>query len=162
IVGSGPTGALPHGRPTDRIVQRDELVVVDWGARVGDYCSDCTRTFATGRLPDDLAQAYAVCRDAQAAALAGIRPGSTRREADALARDPIVAAGFGDRFGHGLGHGVGMDVHEVPAVRPESPDVLEVGMVLTVEPGIYLPGRGGVRIEDLCVVREDGLQALTS
>jgi Xaa-Pro aminopeptidase len=162
IVGSGPTGALPHGRPTDRIVQRDELVIVDWGSRVGGYCSDCTRTFATGRLSDELARAYEVCREAQAAALAGVRPGMTGREADALARRPIEAAGFGPEFGHGLGHGVGMDVHEAPALRPESEDVLEPGMVVTVEPGIYLPGRGGVRIEDLCVVREDGLEVLST
>jgi Xaa-Pro aminopeptidase len=162
IVGSGPTGALPHGRPTDRIVQRDELVIVDWGARVGDYCSDCTRTFATGRLPVDLARIYEVCRAAQSAAVAGIRPGMSGRDADALAREPIAAAGFGEQFGHGLGHGVGMDVHEAPGLRPESSDVLEPGMVVTVEPGIYLSGRGGVRIEDLCVVREDGLEVLST
>jgi Xaa-Pro aminopeptidase len=161
IVGSGPTGALPHGRPTDRIVQAGELVVVDWGARVGDYVSDCTRTFATGPLPDELARAYEICRAAQQAALDGIRPGMTGREADALAREPIAAAGFGDNFGHGLGHGLGMDVHETPGLRPESDDVLEPGMIVTVEPGIYLPGVGGVRIEDLCVVREDGLETLT-
>jgi Xaa-Pro aminopeptidase len=162
IVGSGPTGAQPHGRPTDRVVQPDELVVVDWGARLGDYCSDCTRTFATGPLPDELARAYDVCREAQAAAVAGIRPGQSGREADALAREPIAAAGFGEAFGHGLGHGLGMDVHEAPGVRPESRDALEPGMVITVEPGIYLAGRGGVRIEDLCVVRADGLEVLTS
>lgn len=162
IVGSGPTGALPHGRPTDRIVNRDELVVVDWGARANGYCSDCTRTFATGRLPDELVRAYETCRSAQAAAMGGIRSGMTGVEADRVARDPIEAAGFGERFGHGLGHGVGIDVHEAPALRPESTDTLEPGMVVTVEPGIYLPGLGGVRIEDLAVVREDGLESLTS
>jgi Xaa-Pro aminopeptidase len=161
IVGSGPNGALPHARPTDRLVGRDELVVVDWGCVVDGWCSDCTRTFATGRLPDDLARVYDVCRDAQQAALDGIRPGMTGHEADATARTPIEAAGFGDAFGHGLGHGVGMDVHEAPGLRPESTDVLEVGTVVTVEPGIYLPGRGGVRIEDLCVVRDGGLEPLT-
>jgi Xaa-Pro aminopeptidase len=162
IVGSGPTGAQPHGRPTDRVVGRGELVVVDWGAKLGGYYSDCTRTFATGDLPDELARAYDVCREAQAAAVAGIRPGQTGRDADAIARAPIAAAGFGKEFGHGLGHGLGMDVHEAPALRPESSDVLEPGMVVTVEPGIYLAGRGGVRIEDLCVVREHGLEVLTS
>ena len=162
VVASGPRGALPHGRPPDRIVQRDELVVVDWGARVGGYCSDCTRTFATGRLPERLARAYEVGRQAQAAAVAGIRAGMTGPEADALARDPIEAAGFGEQFGHGLGHGVGVDVHEAPGLRPESADTLEAGMVVTVEPGIYLPGLGGVRIEDLAVVRQDGLEVLTS
>jgi Xaa-Pro aminopeptidase len=162
IVASGPNGARPHGRPTDRIVGRGELVVVDWGARVGGYHSDCTRTFATGRLHPELARAYEVCRSAQAAAVAGIRPGMRGVEADAIARGPIAAAGLGEHFGHGLGHGVGMDVHELPALRPESTDTLEPGMVVTVEPGIYLAGRGGVRIEDLCVVRDDGLEALTS
>jgi Xaa-Pro aminopeptidase len=162
IVGSGPTGALPHGRPTDRIVQRDELVVVDFGCVVGGWNSDETRTFATGRLPGELARIYDVCRAAQQAALEGIRPGMTGHEADAVARERIAAAGYGEQFGHGLGHGVGMDVHEAPRAGRESADVLEVGMVLTVEPGIYLPGRGGVRIEDLCVVREDGLEVLTS
>jgi Xaa-Pro aminopeptidase len=162
IVASGPSGAKPHGRPTDRIVQRDELVTVDWGARAGGYVSDCTRTFATGRPPDELARVYEVVREAQAAAVAAIRPGMTGREADAIARDPIAEAGYGEFFGHGLGHGLGMDVHEVPGVRPESEDVLEPGMVVTVEPGIYVPGSGGVRIEDLCVVREDGLEVLSS
>jgi len=162
IVGSGPNGALPHGRPTDRIVQRGELVVVDWGARAGGYHSDCTRTFATGRLEPDLARAYEVCRSAQATALAGIRAGMTGADADRIARAPIEEAGLGAFFGHGLGHGVGLDVHESPTLRPESTDTLQAGMVVTVEPGIYLPGRGGVRIEDLCVVREDGLELLTS
>jgi Xaa-Pro aminopeptidase len=162
IVGSGPNGALPHGRPTDRIVGRDELVVVDWGCVVDGWNSDCTRTFATGRLPEELARIYEVCREAQAAALERIKPGMTGPEADAIARDAIDAAGYGEHFGHGLGHGLGMAVHEAPGLRPESTDVLEVGMIVTVEPGIYLAGRGGVRIEDLCVVREDGLEALTA
>jgi Xaa-Pro aminopeptidase len=162
IVASGPNGALPHGRPTDRIVRRGELVVIDWGARVGGYHSDCTRTFATGRLEPDLARAYELCRSAQTAAVAGIRAGMTGVEADAIARGPIEQAGLGEHFGHGLGHGVGMEVHELPALRPESKDTLGPGMVVTVEPGIYLPGRGGVRIEDLCVVRDDGLETLTS
>jgi Xaa-Pro aminopeptidase len=163
IVASGPNGALPHGRPTERTVGRGELVVVDWGARAGGYCSDCTRTFATaGRLPDELDRAYEVCRAAQEAAVAGIRAGMIGAEADALARGPIAAAGFGESFGHGLGHGVGSEVHEAPGLRPESKDVLEAGMVVTVEPGIYLPGLGGVRIEDLAVVRDGGLEVLTS
>ncbi len=162
IVGSGPTGALPHGRPTDRLVGRGELVVVDFGTRVGGYCSDSTRTFATAGLPADLRELYEVCRAAQEAAIRGIRPGMTGREADALARDPIAAAGYGEHFGHGLGHGLGLDVHEAPGLRPESDDVLEPGMVFSVEPGIYLPGRAGVRIEDLVVLRADGVELLTS
>jgi Xaa-Pro aminopeptidase len=162
IVASGPNGALPHARPSERIVRRGELVVVDWGARVGGYCSDCTRTFATGPLPGELARAYAVCLEAQETAVRGIRAGMGGAEADTLAREPIAVAGFGDRFGHGLGHGVGMEVHEAPGLRPESTDTLEPGMVVTVEPGIYLPGVGGVRIEDLGVVREGRLEVLTS
>ena len=162
IVGSGPTGALPHGRPTDRLVQRGELVVVDFGAVVDGYCSDCTRTVATGELTAELRRIYDVCRQAQEAAVRGIRAGMTGPEADRIAREPIEAAGYGEQFGHGLGHGVGMDVHEAPGLRPESSDTLAPGMVVTVEPGIYLPGKGGVRIEDLAVVREDGLEVLTS
>ncbi|HET7044572.1 MAG TPA: Xaa-Pro peptidase family protein [Gaiellaceae bacterium] len=162
IVGSGPTGALPHGRPTDKLVARGELVVVDFGAVVDGYCSDCTRTFSTGELPGELRRAYDVCLAAQEAAVEGIRAGMTGPEADRLARDRIEAAGFGAQFGHGLGHGVGMEVHEAPGLRPESADVLEPGMVVTVEPGIYQPGLGGVRIEDLAVVRDDGLEVLTS
>lgn len=162
IVASGPNGAKPHARPTGRTIRRDELVVVDFGVRVGGYCSDCTRTFSTGRIPDELRRAYDVCRDAQHAAVESIRPGMSGVEADALARGPIEAAGFGAQFGHGLGHGVGIEVHEAPTLSRLSEDTLEPGQVVTVEPGIYLPGLGGVRIEDLCVVREDGLEPLTS
>jgi Xaa-Pro aminopeptidase len=162
IVASGPNGAHPHARPTDRIVQKDELVTIDWGCVVDGWNSDCTRTFATGQPSDELKRIYEVCREAQQAALEGIKPGMTGREADAVAREPIAAAGFGEQFGHGLGHGLGMAVHETPGLRPESSDVLEPGMIVTVEPGIYVPGLGGVRIEDLCVVREDGLETLTS
>ncbi len=163
IVASGPNGALPHASPTDAIVEKGTLVTVDWGVRAGGYHSDCTRTFSTGgSLPDRLREAYDVCLDAQRAAVAGIRAGQTGVEADALARDRIAAAGFGDAFGHGLGHGVGLAVHEAPRLSTESDDTLQVGQCVTVEPGIYLPGVGGVRIEDLAIVREDGLQILTS
>jgi Xaa-Pro aminopeptidase len=162
IVASGPNGAKPHARPTERVIRRDELVVVDFGVVLDGYCSDCTRTFATGRVPDELRRAYEVCREAQHAAVEGIRPGMSGVEADAVARDPIEAAGFGGQFGHGLGHGVGLEVHEAPTLSRLSEDTLEPGHVVTVEPGIYLPGVGGVRIEDLCAVREDGLESLTS
>jgi Xaa-Pro aminopeptidase len=161
IVAAGANGALPHAVPTDQIVEPGTLVTVDWGARVSGYHSDCTRTFSTGKLPDRLREIYAVCLDAQKAACAGIRAGLTGIEADALARGPIEAAGYGERFGHGLGHGVGLAVHEAPRLSTESGDVLSAGNAVTIEPGIYLPGMGGVRIEDLAIVRDDGVDLLT-
>ena len=153
-VNAGPNGALPHGAPTDRVVESNELVVVDCGCEIDGYKSDCTRTFATGDLPDDLANAYEVCGRGQAAGLEAMRAGVSGAEADAAARNVIAAAGLGEEFGHGLGHGVGLLVHEAPTARPESEDVLEPGNVITCEPGIYLEGRGGVRIEDLVVVTD--------
>lgn len=161
IVASGENGARPHGHPTDKIVERGTLVTVDWGVRVDGYCSDCTRTFSTGRLPDRLREAYDVCLAAQKRACANIKAGMTGIEADALARDPITDAGFGENFGHGLGHGVGMMVHEAPRLSTESTDTLLAGHCVTIEPGIYLPGLGGVRIEDLAIVRADGVDLLT-
>ena len=162
IVASGPNGALPHAHPSDRIVEKGTLVTVDWGARVDGYCSDCTRTFSTGRLPDRLREAYGVCLEAQKRACASIKAGMTGIEADELARAPITDAGFGANFGHGLGHGVGLQVHEAPRLSPESTDTLQPGHAVTIEPGIYLEGLGGVRIEDLAIVREAGVDLLTS
>jgi Xaa-Pro aminopeptidase len=162
IVASGENGALPHAHPTDRIVERGTLVTVDWGVRIDGYCSDCTRTVSTGGLPDKLREAYDVCLAAQKRACANIKAGLTGVEADALAREPITAAGFGENFGHGLGHGVGLAVHEAPRLSTESTDTLEAGHIVTIEPGIYLEGLGGVRIEDLAVVREDGVDLLTA
>jgi Xaa-Pro aminopeptidase len=162
IVAGGPNSALPHGRPTDREIQPGETVVVDAGALVDGYCSDCTRTFATGPLPDRLQEAYAVCLDGQQAGLQVVRAGATGIDADATARHVIEEAGLGDRFGHGLGHGVGIDVHEAPRLSKTSDDTLAAGNVVTVEPGIYFPDEGGIRIEDLVVVTEDGPEILTS
>jgi Xaa-Pro aminopeptidase len=161
IVGAGPTGSVPHAHPGDRPIGRGETIVIDLGARLGGYTSDCTRTFVTGELPDRLADAYDVCARAQQAGLDGVTAGASGRDVDAAARDVVEASPFAGRFGHGLGHGVGLEVHEAPALRPESDDVLEPGNVVTVEPGIYLEGEGGIRIEDLVAVTEDGCEILT-
>jgi Xaa-Pro aminopeptidase len=161
IVAAGPNGARPHSRPSDREVGPGETVVVDSGARLDGYCSDCTRTFATGPLPERLQEAYAVCLEAQLAGLEAVRVGATGVEADAAARRVIEEAGFGEAFGHGLGHGVGVDVHEAPRLARESSDTLVAGNVVTVEPGIYLEGLGGIRIEDLVIVGEDAPEVLT-
>jgi Xaa-Pro aminopeptidase len=164
IVAAGPNGALPHARPGDRTIERGQTVVVDAGCVVDGYSSDCTRTFATGELPAELAQAYEACLAGQEAGLAAVRAGANARSVDAAARDVIAEAGFGDAFGHGLGHGVGLLVHEAPRLSPlaSEDDTLEAGNVVTVEPGIYLEGLGGVRIEDLVVVRDDGAEVLTA
>lgn len=162
IVGSGPNGALPHAHPGSRRVQDGDLVVVDWGCLVDGYRSDCARTVAIGEPSGELAGIIDLCLQAQEAALSQIVPGMSGIEADEIARRVIAEAGYGDRFGHGLGHGIGLDVHEGPNVSPISKDTILVRQVVTIEPGIYLPGLGGVRIEDLCIVREDGLESLTT
>jgi Xaa-Pro aminopeptidase len=160
IVAGGPNAALPHHQPGNRAIGSGETVVVDLGAKVAGYCSDCTRTFATGALSADLQQAYAVCRAAQEAALAEVRAGADARALDAIARMEIEAAG--NEVVHGLGHGVGLEVHELPVLRQTAAGSLGAGNVVTVEPGVYLPGRGGVRIEDLVVVTEDGAEVLST
>ena len=161
IVAAGENGSRPHAVPGDRPIEAGTLVTIDAGTTVGGYRSDCTRTFATGALPDELARIYEVCLEAQEAGVAAVRPGITGVEGDAASRRVIVAAGYGEQFGHGLGHGVGLNIHEAPALRPESTDTIVAGNTVTVEPGIYLPGVGGVRIEDLVTVTEDGCERLT-
>ena len=137
------------------------LVTIDAGCVLDGYCSDCTRTFAVGEVPDRLSELHALCLEAQLAGLAAVGPGVHGRAADAASRVSIEAAGLGWAYGHGLGHGVGVQIHEAPALRPESTDVLEPGNVVSVEPGIYLPDDAGVRIEDLVLVTDDGCERLT-
>ena len=162
IVAAGEHGARPHAVPRDVEIPAGTLVVVDLGAQLDGYCSDCTRTFAVGPVGDEERAVYALVAEAQQAALDGLRAGLSGVEVDALARDRIEAAGHGDRFGHGLGHGVGLEVHEPPRLSRRAPDdPLLAGNVVTVEPGVYLPGRFGVRIEDLVVVEDDGVRNLS-
>jgi len=161
IVAAAENGASPHADVRDVAIPANTLVTIDAGCRLDGYASDCTRTFATGELPDDLGRAYEVCLEAQLAGLAAIGPDVSGREADAAAREVIAAAGWGEQFGHGLGHGIGLEVHEAPALRAESTDELESGNVVSCEPGIYLPGVGGVRIEDMVLVTDTGRERLT-
>jgi Xaa-Pro aminopeptidase len=162
IVAAGPDGALPHAEPGEREIGRGELVVFDMGASLDGYCSDGTRTFATGDPGEEGRAVYEVVRRAQQAALEAIHAGVTGEDVDGAARTVIDGAGYGDRFGHALGHGVGLEVHEGPRLAQRSDDVLTAGEVVTVEPGIYLPGKLGVRIEDLVVVSDEGLRNLSA
>lgn len=162
IVASGERGAMPHGIATDKELSRGDLVTMDFGAVFDSYATDMTRTVCLGEPDSRQREIYEIVRQAQEAAVLGIRPGMTGREADFLARQVIVEAGYGENFGHGLGHGVGLGTHELPTLSPRSEKALAPGMVVTAEPGIYIPGWGGVRIEDMLLVTEDGVSRMTS
>jgi Xaa-Pro aminopeptidase len=161
IVAVGERAALPHAPPTRKRIAEAEFLLVDWGASGAFYKSDLTRVLVTRTISPKLEEVYTVVLNAQAQAIQSIRPGARGNDIDAVARSVIAASGYGNFFGHGLGHGVGLQIHEAPAVRPNSDWVLQPGMVVTVEPGIYLPGWGGVRIEDDVVVTPDGCEVLT-
>ncbi len=156
IVGSGPNGALCHATPSDRKLTYGDMVVMDFGVRKDGYCSDMTRTIAIGDPVDELKKIYKIVREAQAMTLRAVKPGVEGKKLDAIARECIKARGYGDCFGHSLGHGFGLEVHEGPSASTRSNDVLRPGMTITVEPGIYVEGLGGVRIEDCLIVTDDG------
>ena len=162
IVAAAENGARPHAEPRDVQIEAGTLVVVDWGALVDGYCSDCTRTLATGPLDDHAREVYELVERAQAESLAAVAPGAVCAEVDGIARGLIEEGGHGDHFGHGLGHGVGLEVHEEPRLTSNAEGALVPGNVVTVEPGIYLTGDIGVRIEDLVAVTEDGHDVLSS
>ena len=161
IVASGPNGAIAHHRPSDREIQEGEPIVIDMGAIVEGYCSDITRTVVVGEPDETFNKIYDIVLGAQLTAINVVKPGMTGEDCDGLSRAVIAEAGYGDNFGHSLGHGVGLAVHENPRVSPRSPDKLEPSMVFTVEPGIYLTGWGGIRIEDIVVLRDDGAKVLS-
>lgn len=161
IIASGHRSALPHGVASDKKIESGDMVTMDFGALYQGYRSDITRTVAVGQPHEQLQEIYGIVLEARNRAVAGIRPGLSGKAADALARDYIAQHGYGERFGHGMGHGVGLDIHEEPFMSTRCEAILAAGMVLTVEPGIYIPGLGGVRIEDDLVVTDTGNDVLT-
>lgn len=161
IVASGFRSALPHGVASEKVIEEGELVTLDYGAYYEGYCSDITRTIAVGEISDELKKIYQTVFEAQKRGVEGIKPGITGKEADALTRDYITAQGYGEYFGHSTGHGLGMEVHEGPTLSIKSNTVLEPGMIVTVEPGIYIAGVGGCRIEDDVLITENGNRTLT-
>ncbi len=162
IVAVDANASLPHAIPGKAKIKRGSLVLIDWGARQGGYCSDLTRCVAVGRMSPKMREVYQIVLDAQLAGIAAIAPGKELKAVDAVARQVIIDAGYGPQFGHSLGHGIGLDIHEQPTLSTRSQGVLKVGQVVTVEPGIYLPGVGGVRIEDDVLVTPTGGRVLSS
>ena len=161
IVASGYRSAMPHGTATHKIIEKNELITLDFGALLGGYCSDLTRTIATGNVHPRLKDIYHIVLESQLHTLTHLKPGMTGEEVDALARDIITKYGYENHFQHGTGHGLGMEVHESPRLSPRSHEMLEPGMVVTIEPGIYIEGLGGVRIEDDVLLTQDGNVPLT-
>jgi len=161
IFAAGPNGAKPHARPGERVVAEGDLIVIDWGAVVDGYCSDCTRTVIVGEPDARQREVWQAVRKAQLAAMEGLEPGMKGRELDAIARESLEESAYAEYFGHGLGHGVGLQVHELPTVGQKSENTLEPGMVVTIEPGVYIEGWGGVRLEELVLVTEDGVDPIT-
>ena len=162
IIAVGDRAGLPHAIPGAAQVRSNDFTLIDWGARVGLYHSDCTRMVVTGKITAELRKIHGIVQAAQALAIAALRPGARAADVDGLVRKHMDSHGLGPAFGHGLGHGVGRHIHEAPQFRPESQDVLQPGMVVTVEPGLYLEGWGGVRLEDMALITPDGCELLTA
>ncbi len=162
IAASGLHSAMPHAVPSEKVLEKGDFLTLDFGCKYQGYCSDMTRTVVIGKAGEKQKEIYKIVLEAQEAALAGLRAGMTGAEGDALARKVIEEAGCGDYFGHGLGHSVGLEIHEKPALSPKDQTILRPGIIETVEPGIYIPGLGGVRIEDMTVITENGIKNLTS
>lgn len=162
IIASGENGSLPHAIPSDRKVKKGDLITLDFGAKYKGYCADMTRTVALGKPTDKMAEIYSIVQEAQETCQNALAPGKVCKDIDAMARDIIGSRGYGEYFGHGLGHGVGIDIHEEPRLSPVCDETLQAGIVITVEPGIYLPGIGGVRIENTCLITESGAKSLVT
>ena len=161
IIAAGEHGSLPHAIPGNRAIRQGDMITMDFGAKVGNYCADMTRTVALGKPSEEMRRIYDTVLRAQMMCEDALSAGKNCYDIDKLARDYIDARGYAGRFGHGLGHSVGIDIHEEPRLSPSCQEILKAGVVITVEPGVYVPGVGGVRIEDTCLVRENGCEALT-
>jgi len=162
IAATGPNSSLPHARPTSAKLKPNSILLLDWGSRLDFYTSDLTRTFFVSRIPPDFRNIYLTVLDAQKLAIESIKPGMRLSGIDGAARDYITSRGYGKNFGHGLGHGVGLDVHEGPVINPGSNERAMPGMIFTIEPAVYIPGRGGIRIEDMVLVTESGCEVLSN